>query len=102
MQVRAGKDWTLGSLRRAIQPRRRPPLTCGQVLIGLFVRLPLRIEGAAAAVAAAPTAAPAAAAAVAAAIAAAALWGSGSTEELGSPVAQQHHLLQFGVVVHGG
>lgn len=73
---------------------------CGQVLIGLFARLPLRIEGAAAAVAAAPTTAPAAGAA--AAITAAALWGSGSTEELGSPVAQQHHLLQFGVVVHGG
>lgn len=84
-------------------PRRRPPLTCGQVLVGLLARLPLRVEGAAAATAAAaPSTSTAPAAAAAAAVTAAALRGPGGTEELGSPVAQQHHLLQLRIVVHGG
>ena len=81
--------------------RRRPQLTCGQVLVGLLARLPLRVEGAAAAVAvaAAPSTSTAPAAA---AVTAAALRGPGGTEELGSPIAQQHHLFQLRVVVHGG
>lgn len=73
------------------------------MLVGLLARLPLRIEGAAtAAAAAAAAAAPSTSTAPAAAVTAAALGGAGGPEELGSPVAQQHHLLQFRVVVHGG